>query len=93
MIVEMSAKHVEMLKEIYPTLFNLAVLWNPNNSSHLPALRAAEASAKALSHQILPLEVQTVADLENAYLTISHRRADGLLFNADPIFHSAQTNG
>jgi len=86
MIVEMSAKHVEMLKEIYPALSNLAVLWNPNNSSHLPALRAADASARVLSLQVLPLEVRTVADLDNAFSTMLQRRVDGLLFIADPIF-------
>jgi putative tryptophan/tyrosine transport system substrate-binding protein len=86
MIVEMSAKHVEMLKEVYPALYNLAVLWNPTNSSHLPALRAAEASAKRLSVQVLPQEVRTVTDLDNALSTMLQRRADGLLFIADPIF-------
>src|ERR1700749_1629941 len=58
MISEMSAKHVELLKEGYPALSNLAVLWNPNNSSHRPALSAVETSARALSLQIVPLEVQ-----------------------------------
>jgi putative ABC transport system substrate-binding protein len=86
MIVEMSAKHVEMLKEVYPALSNLAVLWNPNNSSHLPALRAAESSARALSLQILSLEVRTVADLDNAFAATLQKRADGILFIADPIF-------
>jgi ABC-type uncharacterized transport system substrate-binding protein len=86
MIVEMSAKHVEMLKEIYPALSNLAVLWNPNNSSHLPALRAAESSARALSLQILPLEVRAMADLDNAFAVTLQKRADGVLFIADPIF-------
>ena len=86
MISEMSAKHVELLKEIYPALSNLAVLWNPNNSSHLPALRAVESSARALSLQILPLEVRTVADLDNTFATTLQKRADGVLFIADPIF-------
>ncbi len=86
MISEMSAKHVELLKEIYPSLSNLAVLWNPNNSSHPPALRAAEASAHSLSLQIRPLEVRAVADLDNVFTTVVQQRADGVLFIADPIF-------
>jgi putative tryptophan/tyrosine transport system substrate-binding protein len=86
MISEMSAKHVELLKEIYPGLSNLAVLWNPNNSSHPPALRAAEASAQSLSLQIRPLEVRAVADLDNVFTTVVQQRADGVLFIADPIF-------
>lgn len=86
MIVEMSTKHVEMLKEVYPALSNLAVMWNPNNSSHLPALRAAETSAQTLSLQTVPLEVRTVADLNNAFAATLQKRADGVLFIADPIF-------
>jgi putative tryptophan/tyrosine transport system substrate-binding protein len=86
MISEMSAKHVELLKEIYPALSNLAVLWNPNNSSHPPALKAAEASAQSLSLQIRPLEVRAVADLDNVFTTVVQQRADGVLFIADPIF-------
>jgi putative tryptophan/tyrosine transport system substrate-binding protein len=86
MIVEMSTKHVEMLKEVYPALSNLAVMWNPNNSSHLPALRAAETAAQTLSLQVVPLEVRTVADLDDAFAATLQKRADGVLFIADPIF-------
>jgi putative ABC transport system substrate-binding protein len=86
MISEMSAKHVELLKEIYPPLSSLAVLWNPNNSSHPPALRAAETSAQSLSLQMRPLEVRAVADLDNVFTTVVQQRADGVLFIADPIF-------
>lgn len=86
MISEMSAKHVELLKEVYPALSNLVVLWNPNNSSHPPALRAAEAAAQSLSLQIRPLEVRAVADLDNVFTTVLQQRADGVLFIADPIF-------
>src|SRR5215470_2992983 len=43
MISEMSAKHVELLKEAVPSLARLAVLWNPTNSSHRPALQAVDA--------------------------------------------------
>ena len=70
----------------YPGLSNLAVLWNPNNSSHPPALSAAEASAQSLSLQIRPLEVRAVADLDSVFRTVVQERADGVLFIADPIF-------
>ncbi len=86
MISEMSAKHVELLKESYPALSNLAVLWNPDNSSHRPALNAVESSARSLSLQIRPFEVRAVADLDDVFKTILQQRADGVLFIADPIF-------
>jgi putative ABC transport system substrate-binding protein len=86
MISEMSAKHVELLKEVSPSLSKLAVLWNPNNSSHPPALKAAQSSAQTQSLQIRPLEVRAVADLDHVFVNIVQQRADGLLFIADPIF-------
>src|ERR1700751_2824763 len=58
MIPEMSAKHVELLKEAVPSLAKLPVLWNPTNSSHAPALQAVHAAARALSLQVQPLEVR-----------------------------------
>jgi len=86
MIVDMTAKHVEILKEVHPALSNLAVMWNPNNSSHLAALKAAETSARALSVQVYALEVRSVADLEPALEATLQKRPDGFLFIADPIF-------
>jgi ABC-type uncharacterized transport system substrate-binding protein len=86
MISEMSAKHVELLKEVSPSLSKLAVLWNPNNSSHPAALRAAESSARTLSVQIRPLEVRGVADLDHVFALVVQEQADGVLFIADPIF-------
>jgi putative ABC transport system substrate-binding protein len=52
MLPEMSAKHVELLKAAVPSLSKLAVLWNPINTSHRPALQAVEAVALSLSLQI-----------------------------------------
>jgi putative ABC transport system substrate-binding protein len=86
MISEMSAKHVQLLREIDPALSDLAVLWNPNNSSHPPALRAVESSARSLSLQIQPFEVGAATDLDNVFAAVAHSRANGLLFIADPIF-------
>src|SRR5262249_54062273 len=86
MISEMSAKHVELLKEAVPSLARLAVLWNPTNSSHRPALQAVDAVARSLSLQIHPLEVRAAADLDSVFAAIIGERADGVLFIADPIF-------
>jgi putative ABC transport system substrate-binding protein len=86
MISEMSVKHVELLKEAVPSLSKLAVLWNPTNSSHAPALRAVEAAARSLSLPIQPLQVRAVAELDGTFDSIIREKADGVLFIADPIF-------
>jgi putative ABC transport system substrate-binding protein len=86
MLPEMSAKHVELLKAAVPSLSKLAVLWNPINTSHRPALQAVEAVALSLLLQIRPLEVRGPAELDNAFAAISGDRPDGILFIADPVF-------
>jgi putative ABC transport system substrate-binding protein len=86
MLPEMSAKHVELLKAAVPSLSKLAVLWNPINTSHRPALQAVEAAALSLSLQVRPLEVRGPAELDGVFAVISRERADGLLFIADPVF-------
>jgi putative tryptophan/tyrosine transport system substrate-binding protein len=86
MLPEMSAKHVELLKEAVPSLTKLAVLWNPTNSSHQPALQAVHATARSLSLQIKPLEARAAAELDGTFDMIVRERADGVLFIADPVF-------
>jgi putative tryptophan/tyrosine transport system substrate-binding protein len=86
---EMSAKHVELIKEAVPSLAKLAVLWNPTNSSHAPALQAVHAAARALSLQVQPLEVRAAADLDGTFDVIVRDKADGVLFIADPVFFIA----
>lgn len=86
MLSEMSVKHVEFLKQAVPGLGRLAILWNPANSSHAPALRACESAAQSLGVQTRALEVRTPADLEPVFGTIAKDAADGVLFLADPIF-------
>src|SRR5215467_5206436 len=86
MIPEMSAKHVELLKEAVPALAKLAVLWNPTNSSHVSALQAVHAGARSLSLQVQPLEVRAPSELDSTFVAIMQQRPDGVLFIADPIF-------
>ena len=86
MISEMSAKHVELLKEAVPSLSKLAVLWNPTNSSHTPALQAVEAAGRSLSLPVHPLQVRAVAELDGTFDSIIQEKAEGVLFIADPIF-------
>ena len=86
MLPEMSAKHVELLKAAVPSLSKLAVLWNPTNTSHRPALHAVEAAARSLSLQVYPFEVRGSAELDGVFAAISREKADGILFIADPVF-------
>jgi putative tryptophan/tyrosine transport system substrate-binding protein len=86
MLSEMSEKHVEFIKQAVPAISRLAVLWNPTNTSHPPALKAAQAAAQALGVWIVPLEVRGAGDIDGAFAAMVSERVDALLFLADPVF-------
>jgi putative tryptophan/tyrosine transport system substrate-binding protein len=86
MLTEMSAKHIQLLKEAVPSLSRVAVLWNPGNTSHGPAFQAAESTAQSLALQVLPFEVRRTGDLDRVFAALGTQLADGMLFIADPIF-------
>ena len=86
MLSEMSAKHVELLAQVVPSLSRLVVLWNPENSSHTPALKAAQVTARSLGIHVRPMEVRNLTDLESVFTFVARDKPDGLLFLADPVF-------
>src|SRR5437588_2659716 len=67
MIAEMSTKHVELLKEAVPSLSQLAVLWNPTNSSHQAAMQAVDVATQSLSLHARPLEVRAPTELDSIF--------------------------
>src|SRR5437899_5384225 len=56
---EMVGKQLELLKEVVPKVSRVAVLQNPSNHSHPPALRPAEAAARALGVQLHIVQART----------------------------------
>jgi putative ABC transport system substrate-binding protein len=55
---EMSAKRLQLLKELIPGVSRVAFLWNPNNASHLAYLEEWRAVAPVLGVKLLFVAVQ-----------------------------------
>jgi putative ABC transport system substrate-binding protein len=85
MTSEMSIKHMELLKELIPSLSQIAILWNPGNSSHPPALRAIESPARVLRVKPRLLEVKSPEDIESAFTAMGRDRPNGVILLPDPI--------
>ncbi len=65
---DLTAKRLQLLKEIVPRLSRVAVLWNAANivaALHIPEI---EAAARTLGLQVQSLEVRGPDDFENALL-------------------------
>jgi putative ABC transport system substrate-binding protein len=86
---ELSAKRLELLKEILPGLARVGVLWNPNNASVSLKFKETAAAARVLGLQLQSLEARQAGDLEGQFQAAARARADALV-TADDQFLSSQ---
>jgi putative ABC transport system substrate-binding protein len=83
---EMSAKRLQLLKEVIPGVSRVAFLWNPNNASHLAYLEEWRAVAPALDVKLLFVEVHSSDQFDSTFAAMMQERPDGFYMTADP-FH------
>jgi ABC-type uncharacterized transport system substrate-binding protein len=76
-------KQLELLTEVVPKVSRVAVLWNPDNPGNASQLRAADAVPGL---QLEPVGARDSAEIENAFVTMTRQRADGVVVLVDTIF-------
>ncbi len=81
----LSAKRLELLKEAFPKVSRVAVLWNPDGPVPTLAFKETQAAARALGVQLQSLEVRSPDDFESAFQAVTRERADALLTITDPV--------
>ncbi|MFQ5853739.1 MAG: ABC transporter substrate-binding protein, partial [Candidatus Binatia bacterium] len=64
---ELFAKWLELLKEIVPNLYVVAVLWNPNTTTSRLGWNSIQLPARQLGIQLHSMEVRIPDDLEKAF--------------------------
>jgi putative tryptophan/tyrosine transport system substrate-binding protein len=80
---EMSGKRLELLKEFFPGLMRVAVLYNSSNPVSQPELQSTHAAAVALGLQVDSVGVKDSTEFENAFLSIRSTRADAVMVLSD----------
>ena len=86
---EVTAKRLGLLHELVPKAVRIAVLVNPGNTSTAEAtLRDVPEAARALGLQIVVLNASTSREIEAAFATLMHDRADALIVAGDGFFIS-----
>ena len=91
LVTELSGKRLELLKEIVPKLFRVAVLGFSTDPGNPPALKESELAARALGVQLQSLDVLVPKDIETAFRAASKGRADAVLVLAGSVFNSHRT--
>lgn len=77
---EMMGKRLDLLKEAFPKITTVAMLWNPD-AGQLAAqvLEGAKKGAKALGLQLRPHEVRSTGDIEGAANVLKQLQPDALV--------------
>jgi putative ABC transport system substrate-binding protein len=85
---ELTAKRLELLRELVPKAATIAILINPDNRNHPSHARTLEAVARAGGQQVIVIGAAADRDFEPAFAMLVQRRADALVVNADPFLDS-----
>ena len=83
---ELTAKRLELLRELVPQATRVAVLVNPNGPATEPTLRDIEPAARAMGLQIQVLSASTSGEIIAAFDTSVRVRPNALFLAPDPFF-------
>jgi putative ABC transport system substrate-binding protein len=72
---ELSGKRLELLKETFPKMTKVGVLFNSTIPERLTELKETQTAAQAYHVQIQPLKIQSPSDLDSAFEAATHARA------------------
>jgi putative ABC transport system substrate-binding protein len=80
----MSAKWLELLKEIAPSVTRAAVLWEPGLTVGIGQLNAIRATAPSINMELTPIDVRDAGDLERALAEFARSPDGGLVVTGSP---------
>lgn len=73
------SKHLELLREVVPTLGDVAVIWNPANAGHALAFRDTQSAAASLRLTTHSLPMGSAEDQGRVLSTIARLRPGALI--------------
>jgi putative tryptophan/tyrosine transport system substrate-binding protein len=85
---ELSAKRIELLKEAFPSIRRVGVVFNPENSINDRNLPAMEQTSAALKLWLQKFPVRSADDFKNAHSAMSKTRVDGVALPEDDFLSS-----
>jgi putative ABC transport system substrate-binding protein len=76
---ELSAKKLELLREVVPGISRVAIMWNPEIRGALLDYKATEEAARSLRLQLQSVEVTRADDIARAFSVLTTGRAEALI--------------
>jgi ABC-type uncharacterized transport system substrate-binding protein len=89
---ELGGKRLELLKETFPRVSRIAVLWDPVNPAQGIQVKVMEDTARILDLKLQLLEIRDPSDFDRAFSAISKQRANAFSLLRSPLIrrHQAQ---
>ena len=75
----LNGKRLELLKEAFPKLSRVAILWNPTNEGAKRQWQEAQSAARKLRVTLQSLEVKDPNDVPKAFAVMAQKRPDALI--------------
>ena len=86
--VQIGPKRLELLHEVLPSATNIALLVNPTNPTAKTVSKDLQAAARTLGLQLHVLHASSERDIDDAFATLAHLRAGGLVIGSDVFFNA-----
>jgi putative tryptophan/tyrosine transport system substrate-binding protein len=83
---DLSAKRIQILKEVLPSVSRAAFLWNPDNASNALIPQEYQAAMPKLGMSLILVPVRNTHEFDPAFAAMLREHADALLMTNDP-FH------
>jgi putative tryptophan/tyrosine transport system substrate-binding protein len=83
---ELTAKRLEILRELVPNVTRIGVLTNRNNPNAESQMNDVAAAARAIQQEIYVVNASSDHDMDEALATLVQHRAGALLVIADAMF-------
>ena len=80
---ELTAKHLEIVRDIVPGVSRVAVLSNPTNEDAAIALKEAQKAAQALGLSAVPIEAKSPEEFPAAFSSIANSNVGGMIVLGD----------
>jgi ABC-type uncharacterized transport system substrate-binding protein len=90
MAVDLDGKRLELLKESFPKVARVALLWQSGGRRGNLTLAEMEAAAKALGLQLQSLPVRSLDDFEGAFARAKRDGAQALITTPSPLINTQQ---
>ena len=81
----LTAKRIEILKEVVPRLGRIAVLWNPVHANTPLTFTETRVAADRFGLRVVSLEVREPKDFDEAFLAVTRDRPAAVIVFRDPL--------